>query len=234
METPQLENGFLRIANDIAKYLAKTYMSSYESQILWAIFIKTYGFNKKEDWISNSQFVELTGMHKAHVSRTIKKLIQRRIVTQTGNKISFQKDSTLWCKLPKQATVTHSGNPVTQTGLKVTQMGQKLPKQADTIDNIQKTITKDINTVIAFFKSINPSYEVLFRNTTQRGSTERLIKQYGIEKLSNLISRLPTIMKNQFAPKITSPYELELKMAKLLIFLQQEETKPNKWAVTKI
>lgn len=140
---PQIEDGFIRIANGIAKQLAKTYMSSYESQILWVLFVKTYGFNKKEDWISNSQFVECTGIHKAHISRTIKKLISRNIVTQTGNKIAFQKDSTLWCKLPKQATVTQIGNTVTYLGLKVTQMGQKLPKQADTIDNIQKTLTKD-------------------------------------------------------------------------------------------
>ena len=42
MNTPQLENGYIKIANDIAKYLAKTYMSSYESQLLWAIFTKAY------------------------------------------------------------------------------------------------------------------------------------------------------------------------------------------------
>ena len=143
MGSPQLEDGFIRIANGIAKELAKTYMSSYESQILWCLFIKTYGFNKKEDWISNSQFVEATGIYKSHVSRTIKKLVERKIVTQTGNKIAFQKDSRLWCELPKQVTVTQTGNPVTHSGQKVTQMGQKLPKQADTIYNIQKTLTKD-------------------------------------------------------------------------------------------
>lgn len=138
-KTPQLENGYLKIANDIARYLAKTYMSSYESQILWAIFIKTYGFNKKEDWISNSQFVEITEMHKAHVSRTIKKLIGRRIVTQTGNKIAFQKDSRLWCKLPNQVTVKKElPKRVQLLPKQVTQ----LPKQADTIN----TYTKDTYT----------------------------------------------------------------------------------------
>lgn len=95
MTTPQIEQGYTKIANEIVGYLAKTYMSSYESQILWAIFSKTYGFNKKEDWVSNSQFVEITGMHKAHVSRTLKKLMLRKIVTQSGNKIAFQKDSRL-------------------------------------------------------------------------------------------------------------------------------------------
>ena len=104
MGSPQLEDGFIRIANGIAKELAKTYMSSYESQILWCLFIKTYGFNKKEDWISNSQFVEATGIYKSHVSRTIKKLVERKIVTQTGNKIAFNKYHTQWRELPKQVT----------------------------------------------------------------------------------------------------------------------------------
>jgi phage replication O-like protein O len=143
MKTPQVEDGYLRIANSIAKYLAQTYMSSYESQILWVVFLKTYGYNKKEDWISNSQFAELTGMRKGHISRTIKKLVNRKIVTQTGNKIAFQKDSRLWLKLPKQVTVTQTGNSVTHLGPTVTHLGPKLPKQVTTIDNIQKTITKD-------------------------------------------------------------------------------------------
>lgn len=154
MTTPQIEQGYTKIANEIVGYLARTYMSSYESQILWAIFSKTYGFNKKEDWVSNSQFVEITGMHKAHVSRTLKKLILRKIVTQLGNKIAFQKDSRLWCKLPKQVTVTQIGTTVTQTGQKVTQMGFLLPKQADTKDNIQKTITKDTITKERAYSSI--------------------------------------------------------------------------------
>lgn len=140
---PQIEDGHLKIANDIAKYLARTYMSSYETQILWAIFIKTYGFNKKEDWISNSQFVKITGIHKAHVSRTIKKLLKRKMITQTGNKIAFQKNSTLWCKLPNQVTVTQTGTTVAQTGNSVTQIGgHKRHYTKDTIQNTGKVVEK--------------------------------------------------------------------------------------------
>jgi len=46
-KTPQVEDGFIRIANDISKSLAKTHLSSYQSRILWVIFVKTYGFQKK-------------------------------------------------------------------------------------------------------------------------------------------------------------------------------------------
>ena len=222
--TPQVEDGFIKLATDIAKYLAKTYMSSYESQIIWAIFIKTYGWNKKEDWISNSQFVELTDMHKSHVSRTVKKLIKRKIVTQTGNKIAFQKNSKLWKQLPKQVTEVK----------KLPIQDKKLPKQADTIYTIQKTITKDIAKGINLFKKINPSTEVLFVNKTQRASTKRLINKYGIGWLEKAVVRLEETNAMPYAPRITTPYELETKLGQLKVFLQQEKAKSTKTGALKI
>ena len=62
MANPQREEGHVDIANEIVEFLAKTYLSSYESQVLWAIFRKTYGWQKKEDWITGSQLVEMTGI----------------------------------------------------------------------------------------------------------------------------------------------------------------------------
>lgn len=235
-QTPQLENGYIRIATDIAKYLAQTYMSSYESQVMWSIFIKTYGFKKKEDWISNSQFVSLTKMHKAHVSRTIKKLILRRIVTQTGNKIAFQKDAALWCELPKQVTVTQTGNSVAHLGNK------ELPKQADTIDTLTKdTIQKilatkvaNLNESLSLFKGVNPSYERLFSNKTQRAALERMIAKYGEPKVKNMLAQLPSIVSKPYAPQISTPLELESKLGKLIQFIQQEKLKIAKTGTTKI
>ena len=199
-------------------------MSSYESQIIWAIFIKTYGWNKKEDWISNSQFVELTDMHKSHVSRTVKKLIKRKIVTQTGNKIAFQKNSKLWKQLPKQVTEVK----------KLPIQDKKLPKQADTIYTIQKTITKDIAKGINLFKKINPSTEVLFVNKTQRASTKRLINKYGIGWIEKAVVRLEETNAMPYAPRITTPYELETKLGQLKVFLQQEKAKSTKTGALKI
>jgi phage replication O-like protein O len=141
----QVENGYTRIANELVEALASTYLSPYEWQVLMAIFRKTYGYNKKSDWIANSQLSELTGIYKAHISRTTKKLVERGIVTQTGNRLSFNKDYSSW--LPKQVTI----KKVTQTGNTVTQMGiAELPKQVDTKDNttkdnIQKKIYVPLN-----------------------------------------------------------------------------------------
>lgn len=142
VENPQIENGFLPIANELVEALARTYLSSYESQFLWCLFRKTYGWGKREDWIALTQIAEMTGMHLSHVSRTKKKLIERRIVTQTGNKIAFNKFWSQWKRLPKQVTP----QKVTQTGLlpPPIQVITPPPKQAGTKDTVTKdTFTTD-------------------------------------------------------------------------------------------
>jgi len=140
MANPQKEDGHTAIANEIMEALAKTYLSSYETQILFAIFRKTYGWNKKEDWITNTQL-------------TIKKLVQRNIITKKEKRLSFQKDYDQWEKLPKQVTSENDEKSYLNRYRKLpvqvtenTQIGnKKLPKQVSTKDNkdtIQKTLYK--------------------------------------------------------------------------------------------
>lgn len=106
-EKPELSDGHGRIANEIMDALARTHMSSYESQFIWCLFRKTYGWNKKEDFVSISQIAAATGMHLSHVSRTKKMLLDRHIVTQGGNKISFNKYYSQWRELPKGVRSHH-------------------------------------------------------------------------------------------------------------------------------
>ena len=138
MAKPQTENGYTKIANEIIEALCVTNLSSYQSRLLWAVFRKTYGFNKKEDWISNSQLIEITGLRKGHVSRTKKELIQRKIlVTSSGNKIAFNKNYKRWRELPGKVTVTSLGTKVTNSGTKVTSLGgHKRQYTKETIQNI--------------------------------------------------------------------------------------------------
>lgn len=96
MTGPQLEDGFLKLANEIADALMWTNLSPYESRFLWCVFRQTHGFNKKDDWISLSQIVEKTGLHTTHASRSKAKLLARNIVTQSGNRISVNKYHTQW------------------------------------------------------------------------------------------------------------------------------------------
>src|SRR3990167_9144794 len=53
-KTPQLEDGYIRIANEIVDKLISYRISGEEWQILLVVLRKTYGFHKKEDHTSIS------------------------------------------------------------------------------------------------------------------------------------------------------------------------------------
>ncbi len=84
-----------------------------------------------------------------------------------------------------------------------------------------------INDLIDLFKDINPSYEKLFKNKTQRSVIERLVAKFGELKLKKLIKILPKTNKMQYAPSITTPLQLEDKMGSLKVFLEKRETEIN-------
>ena len=104
MANPQREDGHVDIANEIVEALAKITLSSYEIQVLWVVFRKTYGWHKKEDRITNTQIADMTGIAETHVSRTIKILIKKNLITKNGKTLAFQKDYDQWVKLPKGVT----------------------------------------------------------------------------------------------------------------------------------
>ena len=115
--------GYTKIPNEILEALARTKLSNYEFRYIWVLLRKTYGWNKKSDYISNSQFVKESGIKKYHIWRTEKRLLWRKIVTKRGNKLSLDTNYGEWRELPKGATVTKQGIKVTNLGKKVTNRG---------------------------------------------------------------------------------------------------------------
>ena len=47
MENPQLENGFMRIANEIVDELFKLPLNSTDQKVIWCVLRYTFGFNRK-------------------------------------------------------------------------------------------------------------------------------------------------------------------------------------------
>jgi hypothetical protein len=92
----------------------------------------------------------------------------------------------------------------------------------------QSVSGKQINDLVKLFEPINPSYEKLYKNTSQRAALERLVKKWGYEKTENLVKALPQIISRKYAPRITTPYQLEDKLGELKIFYEQERGGKNK------
>jgi len=122
---PQLEDGYTMIANGLIEAICRLRITTSEHLVIWAIIRKTYGYKRKKDCIALSQISLLTGLYKSHVSRTIRLLLARLIVTRSGNSIGINKDIGVWKnKLPEEVKVTQWGSKVTSLGNK------KLPDQA--------------------------------------------------------------------------------------------------------
>jgi phage replication O-like protein O len=64
MNSPQLENGYTRIANELLDALIRYRIPGEERQVLDVIIRKTYAYGKKEDRISLSQFHDMTRIKK--------------------------------------------------------------------------------------------------------------------------------------------------------------------------
>lgn len=80
-----LDNGYTRIANDILEVMSLHDLSGREFRVLIAIIRRTYGFQKKVDWIALSQFVEITGIAKENVSRILSGLHKKKIIVKEGD-----------------------------------------------------------------------------------------------------------------------------------------------------
>jgi phage replication O-like protein O len=118
-DTPQTENGFTRIANELMDALARTRISGEARQVLDAIIRKTYGWGKTSDDISLSQFMIMTGLSKSTICKAIRKLISMNIIIKRGCSVtlftkqgkavtstySVQKDHKYWKPLPKKETL---------------------------------------------------------------------------------------------------------------------------------
>ena len=237
MANPQKENGSLMLANELVEALARTQLSPNESQILWAVLRKTYCWHKKADWIAFKQFRELTGMLDPHISKVLKRLIEKKILTRSGKSYGVNKDYEQWQKLPKQ--VTHLPKQVTRlTDLRK----KKLPTVVDTKES-KETITKE-SAIALSDKSQdkrNPNLQELLDYASQGGfpfqgsvaSNRRaawnLLRGKGMDllKAKQLVAAAIKTVKigDQYAPRVNDFESLYRRKADLIIYWKNKQEK---------
>ncbi|MFK1672288.1 replication protein [Klebsiella pneumoniae] len=104
LRVADLDDGFTRIANELLEAVMLAGLSQHQLLVFMAVMRKTYGFNKKSDWVSNEQLSELTGIlpHKCSAAKSV--LVKRGILTQTGRVIGINKTVSEWSSLPVKGT----------------------------------------------------------------------------------------------------------------------------------
>ncbi len=102
MASPQTENGYTRIANEILEALSRVRLSACEWNIMICIIRRTYGFGHKVWEISLGDFSSATSIDKPNVRRAIRALISKQMITADktadSNRVSYglQKDYGKW------------------------------------------------------------------------------------------------------------------------------------------
>jgi len=155
MANPQTQNGFTRISNEVMDHLCCFRIPGEMRLVIDAILRKTYGFNKKEDRISNSQLVAMTGLKKANVSSVLSRAVQHHLVIQKDNTLAFNKDWEQWIPFVRVIQKDNSKKLSNEITGVMEKDNKKLSKRMDTKDskdNIQKK--QDADSRIPFILKI--------------------------------------------------------------------------------
>lgn len=100
MDNPQLSNGHTDLANELVDQFAKLHLSGNEWMILWVVIRRTYGWHKKEDKISLTQFQKASGLPRPTVQESLNKLVGKNllVVNKDGyiNSYSVNKVYSTW------------------------------------------------------------------------------------------------------------------------------------------
>lgn len=108
MADPRPEKGYTKIPNSIIEALCRVNLSPYQSRVLWLIFRKTYGWHKEADRLPLSQICSATGIARSNVSRALKALVARNMITRRDRVTAFQLDYGKWVKAPgKEGPMEH-------------------------------------------------------------------------------------------------------------------------------
>lgn len=124
MASPQVENGHLRIANELYEALVKAPVSIREMRLFMAIIRQTYGFQRKVASISVTLFAEMTGLYRAHIPDALKSLERKNMIVRTvggpheTGTYQVQKDYEKWCyqNSNTEVGVTELANPIAAQG----------------------------------------------------------------------------------------------------------------------
>lgn len=209
MANPQLEDGYFRIAREFWKAMRSIRIPGEARRVFDFIIEKTWGWSKKEDWISLSQFSESLGISRAKVIKHRKTLIEMNLIMvedtrpQKGTPIAIKyrvnKDFETWRPVPKKGPPRpHKGNePVPIRGM------NPVPKRGPTIDtltkdNLQKTgvsapkkreTDPHIRVVLDYFHETHLRTKGLkpILDSKAAALSKKILNAYGLDKTKSLI-----------------------------------------------
>ncbi|HKS76809.1 MAG TPA: replication protein [Terriglobales bacterium] len=88
-DSPQLENGYTRLANELLDAILAFPFSARQLKVVMTIIRKTYGYNKKRDDISASQIGAACGLARNHVTTILGELAAINVIRKESGQFGL-------------------------------------------------------------------------------------------------------------------------------------------------
>jgi len=139
MSSPQVENGYTRIANELLEAIFQYRCSGAQKDSILAVIRATYGFHKKSRAISTAYLAKLTGRHPKKVASDVADLIRRKVLTEvrpyaarTCRTLALNKNFDEWARKDestKSLTVNENVDSESMKSLTVSQRKRRPNKE---------------------------------------------------------------------------------------------------------
>lgn len=146
MASPQKENGYTSIANELLEQIYRRRFSASQLKILLLVIRFTYGFNRRTATLSNTFIAAGTGMHEITVSKEVGTLLRDNVLKlhkkptfHNSRVIGINKDYEGWrnhLELAEALRVSENFDRVSEMG--ETELADTLTKK----ENLTKTTVK--------------------------------------------------------------------------------------------
>lgn len=232
----QLENGnYTRVVNRLLEELAHAKLLGAEYAVCLYLMRKTYGFQKKSDQVSLSQFEAGTGLSRPTVVKALKNLQLVKVLklVKTGSSVHQSSEYSI-NKYFGTWELVNPSKLVGKSHLTSKDVFQKLvktplPELVKTSKHTKETLKKRKKLaprggagvkkkevtynplgaeVIEAFVQVDPKNKNYYGNTNQRAACDFLIEEYTLAKVLQVIKLLPKTNKVTYFPKIYTPCAL--------------------------
>ncbi|MHA1911995.1 MAG: replication protein [Candidatus Kariarchaeaceae archaeon] len=134
-QTNKISYDFIAIHTEVLEKLCSFRLPMTERMIFDTIYRKTFGFQKKEDWIALSQLEKITKLKKQNICRGLSKMITKKIIIKNKGKLSININTSEWSLSPVITRIIITGDNSVITG-----DNKSLSLVRPTIDTIQKKL----------------------------------------------------------------------------------------------
>ncbi|MDN3390886.1 replication protein [Pseudoalteromonas sp. APC 3691] len=150
-----IEQGYDRLAQKLTDTLANppVKLSAREYQIVFAVISKTYRWQKKNDWMTNTQISSLTGIDSTNIGKIIKGLIAKKVLFRDGKNTGINPVVSDWQEINTSQKQLVESTPKTsqkrlanssKTTKKLVENDCHIRKETNTKDNIKKINKKSL------------------------------------------------------------------------------------------